>query len=51
MQLETTWNDGQYVWAYFTDWFEAYQASRIGTLVVESSPNAVWRSRIAYAQS
>lgn len=49
MQLNTTWNDGKYIWGYFTTWFEAYQASRVGTLVVESSPNMVYRSRVAHS--
>jgi len=49
MKLTTTWDDGKYVWEYFTDWFEAYQASRIGTLVIESTPNQVYRSRTGYS--
>lgn len=49
MKMTTTWNDGQYIWHYFSTWFEAYQASRFGTLVVESSPNKVFRSRVRRA--
>ncbi len=42
MRLNTTWNDGYYLWAYFTTKAEAVAAAMIN-LIVESSPALVWR--------
>jgi len=42
MRLNTTWNDGTYLWAYFTAKAEAVAAAIIN-LIVESSPALVWR--------
>ena len=49
MKLNTTWDDRKYVWHYFTTFEEASEASQIGSLVVETTPHMIWRSRVGYS--
>lgn len=48
MKLTTVWNDGKFVWHYFTTFEAAAAAANFGA-PVETSPNLVWRSRVARA--
>lgn len=48
MKLTTTWNDGEYIWHYFTTFQAAADAAVFG-VPLETSPNLIWRSRVARA--